>query len=251
MIPWREKIRASLIHFAATLVVALAAAAVIFGLWYPDPFGELVGGRKLFELIVICDLVLGPLLSLVIFDSRKSRGKLVFDYTVLGALQLAALLYGVMIVADSRPAYLVFVGDRFEVTSATDIQPAELAAARDPAYRSIPWTGPRLVSMVVPPADHDDALFQSLAGNEEHQRPKFFVPFASRLAAIRERAPPLSELETRHPEVKSLLVKARAEAGLPEERLRWLPVRYHTKFWTVVIDHETGEPRAYVPFDPY
>jgi hypothetical protein len=251
MIPWREKLRAFAIHFAVTLLLALAAAAIIFGVWFPPPFDKLVGGAELFTLVVGCDLVLGPLISLVIYDSRKSRGKLVFDYCVVGFLQLFALAYGMWVVAGSRPVYVVFASDRLEVVSASDIRPDELAAARDPAYRDLPITGPRFVAIVVSAADYEDALFQALEGNEEPARPKFYVPYDSQRAVILKRAQPLGELEKRHPEAGPKLAAARARAALPDARLRFLPVRYRESFWTVLIDAQTGMPRAYLDFDPY
>jgi hypothetical protein len=251
MIPWREKWRAFAIHFTLTLVLAVGAAVVIFALWFPDPFDTLVGGDELFVLVVGCDLALGPLISLVIYDSRKSRGKLVFDYSVVAVLQISALLYGVWIISGSRPVYVAFSGDRLEVISAADILPAELAAARDSNYRSLPLTGPRLVAVVVSPADQDDALSQALAGNEEPARPKFYRPYESELPAILQHALPLEKLEARHPEGKQMLAQARAEAGVPAARLRWLPLRYHEVFWTVLVDAETGKPLAYFNLDPY
>ncbi|MEO8061713.1 MAG: TfpX/TfpZ family type IV pilin accessory protein [Pseudomonadota bacterium] len=251
MISWREKWRAFTIHFAVTLLLAVAAAAIIFGVWFPDPFDRLVGGAELFLLVVGCDLVLGPLISLVIYDSRKSRGKLLFDYTVVGFLQLGAMAYGVWIVAGARPVYVVFDHDRLEIVAAADIAPAELLAARDPKYRSLPIGGPRLVAAVVPPADHNDALFQALDGNEVPARPKFYVPYESAVAQIRSRARALGELEKRHPEARGRLALARAETGLPETRLRWLPVRFHDIFWTVLVDAESGRPLGYFDLDPY
>jgi hypothetical protein len=251
MIPWREKWRAFAVHFAVTLVLALAAAAIIFLVWFPDPFETLVGGAELFVLVVGCDLALGPLLSLVVYDSRKGRRKLIFDYTVIGVVQMAALVYGVWIVASSRPVYVAFVGDRLEIVAAADVRPAELAAARDPAFRSLPLTGPRLIAVVVPPEDHNDALFQALDGNEEQARPKFFVPYESRRAAIGKAAKPLAELTARHPEARARLDAARAHAGKPDAQLRWMPVRFREKFWTVLVDAGTGEPLAYFDFDPY
>ena len=251
MIPWREKWRAFAIHFAVTLILAAGVAAIIFGIWFPAPFDKLVGGQELFVLVVGCDLVLGPLLSLVVYDSRKGRGKLIFDYCVVGVVQLAALSYGVWIVAGSRPVYVTFTGDRLDVVSAADIRPAELAAARDPAYRHLPVTGPRHVAVVVPKADHDDALFQALDGNEEPMRPKFYVPYESRLPAILKKAKPLGELLERHKDAGTKLAAARAETKLPDEKLRYLPVRYHDAFWTALIDAESGLPVAYFDFDPY
>ena len=104
MINWREKFRAVLLHFLVTLVMAVAAAALIFLVWYPHPFESMLGGTRFFLLICICDLVLGPLTSLIIYNSKKSRRELIFDYSVIGTLQLAAFVYGLYTVANIRPA---------------------------------------------------------------------------------------------------------------------------------------------------
>ncbi|HET9861808.1 MAG TPA: TfpX/TfpZ family type IV pilin accessory protein [Steroidobacteraceae bacterium] len=250
MINWREKFVAFAIHFALTLALAACAAALIFLVWYPDPFQTLVGGTGLFQLVVGCDLALGPLLSLVVYNSRKSRGKLVFDYCVIGAVQLAAMLYGVYIVADTRPVYLAFNSDRFEVVSAGDIREKELAAAA-PGYERLPLGGPRLVAVHVPPEDRSDALFEALNGNDTQYRPRFYVPYESERERILQRGKPLETLVKSFPESKPLLDEAVAESGVPPERLRWLPIHYVLEFWTVLIDTETAKPVAYFDFDPY
>ena len=146
MILWREKWKAFAIHFLATLVLAAGAAAIIFGLWFPSPFDKLVGGQELFLLVVGCDLALGPLMSLVIYNSRKGRRELIADYSVIAAIQIGALVYGLWVVASARPVYVVFAVDRLEIVAAADISPQELAAARVPEYRTRPLTGPKFVS---------------------------------------------------------------------------------------------------------
>jgi len=130
VILWREKIRAFGIHFATTLFVALLAAALIFLVWYPAPFETMVGGLKLFMLIAGCDLALGPLISLIIYNSRKTRLALVFDYTVIGVVQIAALVYGVYSVSQARPAYVAFVKDRLEVIAARAQRPSSSVPSR-------------------------------------------------------------------------------------------------------------------------
>jgi len=72
-INWRERFLAFAIHFLVTLAMGACAAALIFLVWFPDPYQTMVGGTKLFELVVICDLVLGPLISLVIYDRSKGQ----------------------------------------------------------------------------------------------------------------------------------------------------------------------------------
>ncbi len=250
-IRWREKFRAFGIHFVLTATVAAAAAWLVFGVWFPEPFAALAGGSRLFILIATCDLVLGPLLSLVVYDSEKSGGKLVFDYTVIAILQLASLVYGVSVMSRARPAYVAFVADRLEVVSAQGLRPAELAAATDPAYRSVPLTGVRYVAVRVPPAERESALFAALDGNEEAGRPRFYVPYESAREQILAHAQPLDELLRRHPNEAAQIAAARAQAAVPDDRLRWLPVRYQNIFWTALIDTQTGKPVRYVELDPY
>lgn len=250
MIVWREKFIATGIHFVVTLLLAAIAAALIFLIWFPDPFQDMIGGTELFMLIVGSDLVLGPLVSLVIYNSRKSRRKLLIDYAVVGVIQVAALLYGVSIMAEARPVYVAFSADRYEIVLAGDLKAQELAAARDPRFAQVPWTGPQYVGVVVPPADYNDALFEALGGNEEHRRPKFYVPYDTQLAAVRKHAKPLSELEQRKPEAKPLIEKALANMA-PSDGLKWLPVRHFRGFWTAIVDEATGEVVAWVNVDPY
>lgn len=251
MILWREKFIAMAIHFLVTAVLAGIAAALIFFVWFPAPFHAMIGGTELFLLVVGCDLALGPLLSLVIYNSRKSRRELVTDYSIVGVVQIAALVYGVTIVAGTRPVAVAFVKDRIEIATARDVAPDELAATKDPRYATLPWTGPREVAVFVPPADEQEALFASLAGKEEMARPKFYRPYETALPEIRERAGTVDALVKKHPQAKAAIEAAVARANLPRERLRWLPVRHLKGFWTVLVDFETGRPVEYFDLDPY
>jgi hypothetical protein len=251
MINWREKFRAFAIHFLATAALGAIAAALIFLVWFPHPFATMIGGTELFLLVVGCDIALGPLISLVIYNSRKSRRELITDYSLVAILQLAAMIYGVYIVAGTRPVYVAFNKDRLEVVTARDISDAELAAARDPAYATLPIDGPRHVYILVPAADQQDALMKSVAGLEEHHRPKFFAPYEKGVEEIRARARPIKELTKQFPATAGLFAEAAGKLDIPPERQRWLPVRHRRGFWTALIDTEDGMPLRYVPVDPY
>lgn len=251
MIRWREKLTAFAIHFVATAAFALAAAALIFLVWYPAPYHEMMGGTALFLLVTGCDLVLGPLISLVIYDSRKSRRKLLLDYAGVVVLQLAALAYGVYVVWGARPVYVVFVGDRFEAVAAADIDDADLQAASDAAYRRRPGWGPELVATFVPPEDRDEVLFAALEGKDVQVRPRYYVRYETQLDKLRQRAAPLADLAGRQPRAAPLLDVAQRELGVPEDQLRLLPIRVRQGFWTVLVDLRDGKPLRYLPIDPY
>jgi hypothetical protein len=251
MIVWRERFIATAIHFVVTLLLAGIAAALIFLVWFPDPFQTMIGGTELFLLVVGCDLALGPLMSLVIYNSRKSRRELVTDYAIVGVIQIAALVYGVSVVAGARPVYVAFSGDRYEIALAGEIAEKELAAADDAKYRSLPWTGPRLIAVQVPLAERLDAIMQAMQGNDEHKRPKFFVPLESQLERIRAKARPLELLEKKKPAAKPLVDAAVARSDVPVRRLAWLPAHHSKGFWTVLIDTADGKPVEWIDLDPY
>jgi len=251
VINWREKFLAFAIHFSVTAAVGACAAALIFLVWFPHPFATMIGGTDLFMLLVGCDLVLGPLLSLVVYNSRKSRRALAIDYTVIGLVQLATVFYGIYVVAGTRPVAVAFSKDRFEIVSARDISEAELTAARSPEYRILPLTGPRYVNVKISAADYQDALFEALKGNEEHQRPKFYQPFGTALEQIRQRAGKVSDLEKKFPKYAPALESAVRESGLEPQFAHWLPVRHRAGFWTAIIDESTGRPLSYAAVDPY
>lgn len=254
MIAWREKFRAVLLHFAVTLAMALAAAAVIFLLWYPDPFQAMLGGTRFFVLITTCDLVLGPLTSLIIYNSKKSRRALIFDYTIVGIVQLAAFVYGVVSIEHARPIYITFVKDRFEVVIAEDIADKDLLEAKDP-YRTRPKFGPQLIG-TSRPTDREERnalVFAAMEGKDIQNFPKFFVPYETVAEQVKEAAHPLELLYKRHPEAKALIAESIADQRLsaPESQLKWLPIRGTRSFWTVLLDANTGAPLDYIPVDPY
>ncbi len=74
MIVWREKLAAFAIHFLVTLLLSASAAALVFLIWFPDPFQEMLGGTRLFKVMVVCDLGLGPLTSFIVYSSRSHAG---------------------------------------------------------------------------------------------------------------------------------------------------------------------------------
>lgn len=250
MIVWREKLQAFGWHFLVTLGLAVAAAVVIFFVWYPDPFQAMLGGTKFFLLISTCDLVLGPLTSLIIYNSKKTRRALVFDYSVVGIVQIAAFIYGVMTMADARPVYVAFVKDRFEVVLAEELSDEDLQNAQG-NYRSRPKFGPVLVGTKSPAnqAERNALVMAAMEGKDVQNFPSYYVPYAANAEAIKQMARPLEQLRKSHPEAQQLIEAE--QLNVPEERLRWLPVRSPKGYWTVLLDAQTAQLLGYIPVDPY
>lgn len=251
MIVWRDKLLAFGIHFIATALLAAAAAALIFVVWYPHPFEFMVRGAELFMLVVGCDLALGPLLSFVVFNRSKTRLALVVDYSVIAVVQIAGMVYGVYAVAESRPVYIAFTVDRYEVVAARDLKESELQAATDPRFRDVPLMGPEYVAVAVPEKEREQSLMDELGGNAPFARPKWYTDVGSALPAIRSRAITLEALEKKHSDTKPLIAAALADVTVPRERLRSVPISTRRGFWTAIIDNENGLPVAWLEYDPY
>lgn len=250
---WIDRLRAAAIHFAVTLCIAASAATLIFFAWFPGSFAEMVGGIKLLLLVVASDIILGPLISLVIFNRMKSRKELITDYAIVGSIQLVALLYGFFAVSVSRPVFVAFVFDRFEVVTRVELDDADLSQAKDPEYRSASWFGPKLIYVELPTDlnERNDLVFSAAAGKDAQLMPKYYRSYEQGIDQVKGKAKSVDMLFSEHPEKAKEMEQAIAKLGYPKARLLWLPVHHRFGFWTAIIDAQTGNPLKYLPIDPY
>src|SRR5882724_10636333 len=177
MINWKERLKASGIHLCISLAVAVLAALLVFAGWYPYPYREISGGRELFLIVVSVDVVMGPLITLAVFNRRKPWGELRRDLAMVGVLQMAALVYGLWTVAVARPVHLVFEVDRFRVVHAIDV-PEELLGRQPAQVEAMPWFGPTLLA-ARPFRDSNesfDVTMAALKGVQIGARPALWQP---------------------------------------------------------------------------
>ena len=104
------------IHLLISLFIFVVLSAVILLRWYPDYFFELDGGWEGLRLILGVDLVLGPLLTLVVFNASKPELKK--DLSIIGTLQVLCLAGGMYVVWSERPLAMVYVDGQFYSMSA-------------------------------------------------------------------------------------------------------------------------------------
>ena len=99
------------LHLAISAFIAATVIALVVMLWYPRPYFVAMGGETLLRLLIGVDVVVGPLITLIIFDTKKPRLK--YDLATIAVLQVAALAYGSYVMFQARPVYTVFVGESF------------------------------------------------------------------------------------------------------------------------------------------
>ena len=239
------------IHLGITLLIAGAAALLVFGIWYPYPYRSISGGLELFGLVVGVDLVVGPMLTAVVFNPAKSWDHLKRDLVVIATLQVCFLAYGIHTVFVARPVYMVHEVDRFRVVSAADLDPEDLALAPEP-YKRLPLFGPERIGtrLSEPGPEQLKSLMLAMEGKDLSRRPSHYRDYRLARSDVLSRARPVSALFEKYPDRIAELRVALSSTGREEGKLRYLPLVARQQ-WVAFVDSETAEILGYGAFDGF
>lgn len=244
--------KAAAIHLGICALIALGVFACMALLWYPQPYFEAVGGAKLALTIIGVDVVIGPLITLVIYNPLKKS--LRFDLAVVALLQMGALVYGVHVVYTVRPIYIVFNVDRFDVIGANELVPEDWQTLAPGEFKTLPITGPRLIAADLPsdPQEREALLFASAGtGLDLANFPQYYHPYHERTAAVIAKSKPLAELREKRPESEADLTRVVKTLGQGWDDLAFLPVRARKEDLTAIIDRRNGNVVKVLPIDPW
>lgn len=182
--------KASAIHLVISASIAAMALVLFLLLWYPPPLFQADGGFRLLRTILIVDVVLGPLLTLVVFKSGKKGLK--FDLWVIGTLQVAALVFGMNVAFQARPAWIAVMPHRATVIHANEVYEPE----KSKRYAHAPLWGPEPVAVREAESEEErQALFDDFfAGLPDiDYRPARYLPLEEGMDAITAEAEPLQQ----------------------------------------------------------
>lgn len=244
--------KAAGVHFLCSGLVALLAASLVFGVWYPAPYDQLAGGRELFLLVVAVDLVCGPLLTLVLFTPTKPRAELYRDLGVVGVVQLLALVYGLWTVLEARPLFLVHEIDRFKVVAAPDVDSSALAALPRELRPSL-WAGPLTVGIREPrdANERQSVMVESSVGGRDYaERPEFYLPYNKAQAAKSLlKAKPLEVFLQKQPQQQDTARKLALDKGASVSQWMYLPV-IARQDWIAILDKQ-GQVQGFLKGDGF
>ena len=241
------RFKAFLLHLVGSALIALLTLGLVFRLWYPAPLQDAVGVTEIYLLLLLVDVVVGPLLTLLVFKVGKKT--LVLDMTAILLLQCAALGYGLWTVAEGRPAWLVFNSGRFDLVQALEIDERKLDEAAD-SYRHPSWLGPRWVGAVTPEGlvGRPDLRMADFLknGTTFTQRPQLYRPLEEMADAMRQGMQPLASLNRFNPDER---VSATL-AGWPDAD-GWLPLMAQAQPKVVLMRKDTASVVAIVDLNPW
>lgn len=248
----RFALRYALRHAIISLGIVSIAAGFVFGLLYPPPYQAILGVGAVFLLLLSVDVVCGPLLTLVLANPAKSLRERWLDFSLIGAVQMAALLYGLYSVWAARPVVLAFEVDRLVIVTANEVQTEQLPQALA-GLQELPWWGVLQVGTRQARGSDEffDSINQSMSGIPPAARPAWWLPWASAQMAMAERAKPIDDLIKRSPQAASALKAAVAATQVPSAQLRYIPLTSsRNKEWIVLLNTH-NQIVGHVPVDGF
>ncbi|MGB7542326.1 MAG: TfpX/TfpZ family type IV pilin accessory protein [Burkholderiales bacterium] len=239
--------KASGIHLLLSGTVVGSVLVFMAAVWYRWPLFEVAGGGGLALILAGVDVTLGPLITLVIFKSGKKGLK--FDLSVIALLQVAALAYGIHVVSLARPVYVVFAFDRFNLVTAKDLDPQDLAKVTREEFKRLPLGRPGYIAAELPrdPKLQLNIIMTALGGKDLQLYPQYYVPYEQQAQNVLRHAKPVSILLKRDPEaVRRYLISA----GRSPESVKFLPLTARRDA-AVLLDAVSGMPLEIVLADPW
>ncbi len=234
--------KAALTHLLiSTTLASIVICLIVFG-WYPQPFFWALGGPMLLALIIGIDVVLGPLLTLILFNPTKSRRALTVDMTLIAIVQISALGYGLYSGYVSRLVFGVFDGKVFQLAQAADIAPDFLLKAKSPELQHLPFVGHKMIAAIVPDTDKaqsDISFFKALGVGPQHL-PEFYVTLTEARDQLRQAALSHEQLQSKHPALTATLDSLLQTKQLSWQRVAVIPFEVKTATYTAVVDLQSG-----------
>ena len=241
-----KRLKFFLSHLSLSFLIALLVVGVVFFIWYPSPLATAVGVTHIFLMLLVIDVILGPLLGLLVYKEGKKTLK--FDLSVIILIQIAALCYGVFSIEQGRPAWLVYNVDRFELVRKNELVDTNIQQAQ-PQFQQPSWFKPQYVATEFAKdiqQRNDEMFAEVLGGISIAQRPERYVELTQAKTQIQQRAQNLELLKQFNDQqsVQKILAKyPQADA--------FVPLKATAVDMTVLIDKEKGEVVKIVDLRPW
>lgn len=223
-------------HLLVSFVIAILSLYLVFWVWYPSPLDKALGVQDIFLLLLCIDVIVGPVLTLIV--AKKGKKTLKMDLLTIGVVQLLALTYGLYIVAQGRPVWMIYNFGRFELVQAYEAVLNPNNSSSNIFYLRV--TGPVWGAVT-------DSPPESIDKKKAYLRAEFLRLYDEKAAAnVGAHSLPLAVLKRfNDPEQVDAILSAYPEAD------RFVPMAANQKSVSVLVDQETGIPIAIVDLSPW
>lgn len=230
---FKSKIRAAGIHFVLSACVFAVLLYFLIFQWYPGILFSTDGGWQGLQILGAVDLILGPLLTFIVFNPRKPRREIITDLSLIGLVQICALAWGSHIVYDQRPVALAFwkgaiysaKTERFDKQHITPEQLANFGTTPILVYAKEPTDAK---------AQMQSTVLAMTDGISEFEQFILYQPFQANLAEIVSQSTSKEHLNTQYPHIQQKLEKT-IQSLPPEVRMDHVLIPFHGRHHDAVM----------------
>lgn len=162
-----SRFQAFLSHFALSGIILLALVAFMLYAWFPDKAFLYDGGLQGLKILAPVDLVLGPLLTLIIFNPKKKMSEISTDLMVIFSIQLLALGWGLFQVYKARTTHIVNFNDGFYWVKQDQLDNnrfnVEDITKEDTPPPTVAWYQPPQLVALVPAENEDETIRRNIS----------------------------------------------------------------------------------------
>jgi hypothetical protein len=218
----------SLHLLTSATVLTLILGSLYLG-WYRWPGWHLTDVTQVVLVMVCVDVVLGPTLTLIIANQKKSRHELTRDIGIIVVVQLCALIYGSVSLWNGRPLYYAFSESVLQLVQAYDIDAAEAEIARRENSPLAPhwYSLPRWIWAPLPQSAEESRKIVVSAitgGDDVTSMPKYFKPWEDGLPSLRSQLKKVDDVAYFAKSQKKKLKERMKAAGLPDDQANTMPL---------------------------
>jgi len=235
MTHWKNRLKAFSIHLIISAAVISIFMLIVAKFWFPGPLFDLENVWQGLKILILVTLVLGPLLTLLVFVPGKKH--LMLDLVVIVACQMGALIYGGFVIYGQRPAVFVFVVDRFEILPASEAVIADIPMQRfDESDKSFP-----LITYALPAQSVEERNHYVLNKVDFKRIGERHYPIKDYLDKVAEKSLDINKITPINERSQSPL-KSLDKDSLMKDNLYLLPLQATTGAAILVaIDASTGQ----------
>ncbi len=235
------RLRAAAIHLALSLTAVGVLVWLMLQFWYPQPYFRADGGWRVLRIIVLVDVVLGPLLTFVVFN--RAKRELVRDLAVIAVIQVAAFVYGAVTMHQYRPVFLAAAEQNLYTVNWPDLERVnqELRAARALTDGKIT---PVMVDIKLPSstAERERVWFTAMQQGilPPHQAARYAAMTPERLALLLNPGIDIDSMAAGDAEIAAELARViKAHPNVSRAKMAFVPLNGRFELIMLVFDRET------------
>lgn len=226
------RLNAFAIHLAISLLIFFILLYFILVQWYPEPLFTTDGGWRVIRIIAGVDLILGPLLTLIVFKAGKPGLK--FDLSMIALFQALALSWGIWTTYNERPAAVIYTLEFFTPVPAYQLAEQGINASKLKQFGD-KW--PILIYSDIPQDKISEAISQSVAAKKPlYLMTEYYSKFSQQQAAVlKQNSMNIEQYVENKPELKKIYQQAILR-NPTKNNVSYLALHSREKWVTVIFD---------------